>query len=91
MPEPEDDVFQVKLLSSRAFVPHRGTEHSAGLDLFSVEQVVVHRWKHALVGTGVAFRLPQNTYGRVAPRSGLALKHGMHVGAGVVDRDYIGR
>lgn len=30
------------------------------------------------------------TYGRIAPRSGLALKHGLDVGAGVLDPDYRG-
>ena len=30
------------------------------------------------------------TYGRIAPRSGLAVKNGISTGAGVVDRDYTG-
>ncbi|OAA68105.1 DeoxyUTP pyrophosphatase [Niveomyces insectorum RCEF 264] len=30
------------------------------------------------------------TYGRVAPRSGLAAKHGINTGAGVIDADYRG-
>jgi dUTP pyrophosphatase len=34
--------------------------------------------------------LPNGVYGRVAPRSGLAVKHGIQVGAGVVDPDYTG-
>ena len=34
--------------------------------------------------------MPPGTYGRVAPRSGLASKHGIDVGAGVVDEDYRG-
>jgi dUTP pyrophosphatase len=33
--------------------------------------------------------VPRGTYGRIAPRSGLAVK-GIDVGAGVVDRDYVG-
>jgi len=34
--------------------------------------------------------VPEGTYGRVAPRSGLAWKHHIDVGAGVIDADYRG-
>ena len=40
--------------------------------------------------TGVAIAVPFEHYGRIAPRSGLALKHFIDVGAGVVDEDYRG-
>ena len=43
-----------------------------------------------LVGTGLAFAIPTGNYGRIAPRSGLAVKNSLHVGAGVVDSDYRG-
>lgn len=43
-----------------------------------------------MVHTGVAIQLSRGTYGRVAPRSGLAVTHGIQVGAGVVDSDYRG-
>lgn len=32
--------------------------------------------------------IPDGLYGRVAPRSGLAVRHGIDVGAGVIDADY---
>lgn len=34
--------------------------------------------------------MPIGTYGRIAPRSGLAVKHSICVGAGVIDNDYRG-
>jgi dUTP pyrophosphatase len=34
--------------------------------------------------------IPVNRYGRIAPRSGLAVKYGIDVLAGVVDSDYRG-
>lgn len=43
-----------------------------------------------LVPLDLSVRLPEGTYGRIAPRSGLAWKKGVMVGAGVIDRDYEG-
>ena len=44
----------------------------------------------ALIGTGLAFAIPTGNYGRIAPRSGLAAKNSIDVGAGVIDSDYRG-
>ena len=44
----------------------------------------------ALVKTDIQIALPDGCYGRVAPRSGLAHKHFIDVGAGVIDQDYRG-
>lgn len=38
----------------------------------------------------ISIAVPAGTYGRVAPRSGLASKHGIDTGAGVIDADYRG-
>ena len=43
-----------------------------------------------LVKTDLQIRVPHGTYGRVAPRSGLARKNHIDIGAGVVDEDYRG-
>lgn len=40
--------------------------------------------------TGLSIACPTGTYGRVAPRSGLAVKKFIDVGAGVIDADYRG-
>ena len=44
----------------------------------------------AIVPTDLAIKLPLGTYGRVAPRSGLAVKNFIDTGAGVIDADYRG-
>ena len=43
-----------------------------------------------LVDVGVAFQIPMGYYGWIASRSGLAIHHHIHVGAGVVNPDYTG-
>jgi dUTP pyrophosphatase len=42
------------------------------------------------VHTGLSVAIPDGCYGRIAPRSGLALRHGIDTLAGVVDSDYRG-
>jgi len=82
--------LEVKKLKDDAKVPQRGSELAAGLDLFSNEDVVVKARGKALVDTGIAIKVPVGCYGRVAPRSGLAWKDFIDVGAGVIDADYRG-
>lgn len=71
-----------------AVVPKTATGGSAGFDVSAVEHVVIpsNHWK--AIETGIALRFPTDCYARVAPRSGLAFKHGIDVFAGVVDADY---
>jgi len=83
-------MFKVKLLSFDAKVPTRATEFSAGLDLSSIEDTVVPANKWIAIPTGISIQIPKDCYARIAPRSGLAFKHGIQVGAGVVDSDYLG-
>jgi len=82
--------LRVKKLNQNATLPTRGSGGAVGYDLYSTEELVVPPAHRALVGTGIAIVLPVGVYGRVAPRSGLAVKHGIQVGAGVIDPDYTG-
>jgi dUTP pyrophosphatase len=81
----------VKKLAQDAIIPTRGSDGAVGYDLYSnVDIVVPCQAGNALVGTGITVVLPPGCYGRVAPRSGLAVKHCIQVGAGVIDPDYTG-
>ena len=56
----------------------------------SAVEVTVPAKGKAIVATDFSIAVPIGTYGRVAPRSGLAVKNFIDVGAGVVDADYRG-
>lgn len=77
-------------LTEHAFPPHRATPFAAGYDLRSAYDSVIPKYGKVLIKTDIAIVLPNNCYGRIAPRSGLALNYFIDVGAGVVDRDYTG-
>ena len=83
-------LLKVKLLSEHATLPSRATHGSAGYDLAASHMTVVPRHGKTLVQTDISILVPQGHYGRIAPRSGLALKHHIDVGAGVIDPDYRG-
>ncbi|KAI9632154.1 uncharacterized protein MKK02DRAFT_35550 [Dioszegia hungarica] len=80
----------VKKLSDRATTPTRGSALSAGYDLYSAEDKVVPKRGKVLVDLQLSVAVPDGCYGRVAPRSGLASKHSIDTGAGVIDADYRG-
>jgi dUTP pyrophosphatase len=79
-----------KKLDSKAVIPFRNNETDAGADLYSVETITIPPLSRALVKTGLALEIPKGFYGRIAPRSGLASKHGIDVLAGVIDSSYRG-
>ena len=88
--ESQKDVLKVELLSPWAKEPVRVSPGAAGYDLVAAHDVNIAPNKRALVKTDLAFSFPPGLYARIAPRSGLALKKGIDVFAGVVDQDYRG-
>jgi len=84
------DLLKFKQLDPRAILPTRGSLASAGLDLYSIEDITIEPHQRVVARTGLAVAVPVGFYGRVAPRSGLAVKNGLDVLAGVIDSDYRG-
>lgn len=68
----------------------RLSQTDAGIDLRSKQDYDIKPQHRCLVGTGISMSIPPGYYGRIAPRSGLALKYGIDVLAGVVDAGYRG-
>lgn len=80
----------VKKLSLTALLPKKGSPGAAGYDICADEETVILARGKGKVSTGLSWMCPRNTYGRIAPRSGLTWKNSINVGAGVIDEDYRG-
>ncbi|EDO14343.1 hypothetical protein Kpol_182p1 [Vanderwaltozyma polyspora DSM 70294] len=85
-----NSTLKVQLRSADATAPTKGSTEAAGYDIYASQPTVIPARGQGLVGTDISFTVPIGTYGRIAPRSGLAVKNGIQTGAGVVDRDYTG-
>ena len=77
-------------MNVNAKLPMRSSSRSAGYDLAAAETAVIPGHGKCLVKPGLAIAMPSGCYGRVAPRSGLAVRKFIDVGAGVIDSDYRG-
>jgi dUTP pyrophosphatase len=84
--------IRVKKLHPDAVLPHyaHGPKEDAGMDLRSVERVVLQPGVAQGVPTGIAIELPQYCEAQVRPRSGMALKHSITVNFGTIDPGYRG-
>lgn len=86
--------IQMKVLNNMAITPSRGSEQAAGYDLYAAipHAVVIKPHTTEKIGTGLAFALPDNTFGGIFARSGLATKKGLRPAncVGVCDSDYRG-
>ena len=80
--------MQIKRLIDRLPAPQRETEGSAGYDLRSaIGAITILPGDRRVVETGFAWEIPVGMVGMIRPRSGLAVRKGLHVMAGVIDSD----
>ena len=63
---------------------------SKSIITISAADTVIPAQGKVIVPTDISIAVPEGCYGRVAPRSGLAAKHFLDTGAGVIDADYRG-
>lgn len=82
--------MNIKKLSDKAIIPSKGSEDAAGYDLYTVESYLLKPGERKAFKTDISLAIPKGLYGRIAPRSGLAVKYGIDVMAGVIDADYRG-
>lgn len=76
----------------KAVLPKYETVGAAGMDLASVEEVVIPAGEWKAIGTGLLVEICRGFEGQVRPRSGLAFKRGLTVlnSPGTIDSDYRG-
>ena len=81
-------------LTPMAQVPTRGSLYAAGYDLSAAisDNVIIPPHTTIKIGTGIAIALPENTFGAVYARSGIASREGLRPAncTGVIDSDYRG-
>ena len=82
-------LVRIERLIENSRIPTTESKLPAGHDLYSIKTLTIPAHSRSLIKTGLAIAIPNGTYGRLAPRSGLATK-GISVEAGVIDADYRG-
>jgi dUTP pyrophosphatase len=80
----------IQLLDDDAHVPTKANHTDAGFDLYSIEDINIQPKQRNTIKTGVSFEMPKGIAGLIWPRSGLSVKKGIDVLAGVVDSGYRG-
>lgn len=90
LPLPKLLTLQFKKLHAEASVPKQQRPGDAGYDLACIDVHGVSPGERLLVGTGVAVAIPMGFVGLIRSRSGVAVKQGVEVQAGVIDSNYRG-
>lgn len=92
-----DEVLKIKRETATAILPTRGSDGAVGYDCYAdLEEytkgrgMVITAGRRGVISLGFSMQPPSGCYGRIAPRSGLALRHGIDTLAGVIDADYTG-
>lgn len=82
--------LKIQRLDKSIELPKYTKEDDAALDLRSAEEKVLQPGERMIIKTGIKMAIPKNHVGLVWDRSGMAIKHGLHCLAGVIDSGYRG-
>lgn len=78
------------VLDAGAYMPTRGHEDDAGLDLRTPVDVSIKAGGSVSIDTGVHMEIPRNYFGKLESKSGLNVKHSVVSHGGVIDSGYTG-
>ncbi|OGI75965.1 hypothetical protein A3C67_01190 [Candidatus Nomurabacteria bacterium RIFCSPHIGHO2_02_FULL_42_19] len=82
--------IKVKKLHKNAKVPTHGHPGDAGMDFYTVEDVIFPAGKQNEVHTGIAVEIPEGHVGLIWDKSSISFNLGLKVMGGVVDSSYRG-
>lgn len=86
-----EKIFKVKRISDKAILPEYAHVGDAGMDFYSIEDVIIPPQKRALIHTGIQIaEIPKGHWLQLFGKSGLASKAGIIILGGVVDENYRG-
>lgn len=77
-------------LDDGAYVPLRGHEEDAGLDLRTPKRIVVYPNDSVTINTGVHVQIPLGYFGKLESKSGLHVNHDIVCHGGIIDSGYTG-
>ena len=86
---PENIPVKITLNSPSAKTPHLATIGSAGYDIFANQNISIPAKERGVIDTGLTMEIPHGYYGKIAPRSSLAIKK-IDIAGGIIDSDYRG-
>lgn len=79
-------------LSEEAVIPEYKTSGAAGMDVSSIEEVLLRPFERKIIKTGLSVEIPEGYEIQIRPRSGLSIKNGITLinCVGTIDSDYRG-
>ncbi len=83
-------VLKVRKITEDAKLPAYAHKGDAGMDLFSVADIILSPMHRIAVPTGIEIEIPKGYVGLVWDKSGLSLKEGVKTMGGVIDSSYRG-
>lgn len=82
--------IQIKKLEVDAKIPQYALAGDAGMDIFSLEDLVLHPMERIACRTGIAMKIPDGYVGLIWDKSGVSVKSGIKILGGVIDSGYRG-
>ena len=80
--------IQIKKLYDSAIIPTKANGNDAWYDLYSDTFAIISHWEYKSMWIGISINSPKGYYGRICPRSWLALREWVDILAWVIDSGY---